>query len=129
MVFALLPGRPLLVAAPVLVLGALACSTPPAAAGGNVAAGKSIFMSNCAVCHKPDASGGVVLGDAKSADLQSPELEKQYKENDDLLRRAILFGKDEDGEELDKIMPRWNGKLTAAQVDDVLAYLKTVRKH
>lgn len=104
---------------------ALAAST---ASPADPALGKQLFRSHCAVCHKADASGGVKLGDATSADLQAPELESQYKETDALILRAMLDGKDEDGEDLDKIMPRWRGKITDAQANDILAYLKTVTK-
>lgn len=111
-----------------LALGALALSAAPAFAAGSAAAGKTIFLKDCAVCHKADASGGIKLGDAKSADLRAPELETVYHENDASLAAAILNGKDEDGEDLDKIMPRWKGKLTDTQVADIIAFLKTEMK-
>ena len=80
------------------------------------------------VCHKTDGSGGVHFGATESADLRAPELESRYKETDALLVGAIMDGKDEDGEDLAKIMPRWRGKLTEAQVTDVIAFLKTEMK-
>lgn len=117
-----------------LASGALALMAGAAFAAGTPGTadpvmGQQLFRSHCAVCHKADASGGVKLGDATSADLQAPELESQYKETDALILRAMLDGKDEDGEDLAKVMPRWRGKITDAQAADILAYLKTVTAH
>lgn len=106
-------------------LGMLALSATVAFADGDAVAGKKLFLSHCSVCHKADASGGIKLGDTKSANLDSPGLEDQYHKDDTLIRRAILDGKDEEGGDLDKIMPRWNGKITDVQVADIIAFLKT----
>lgn len=115
---------------PLIAAGAMALSTSSALASGNAATGKRLFLGHCAVCHKRDASGGVSLGDTKSADLQSPGLENQYHHDDKLMERAIMDGIDEEGGPLDTIMPRWGkvaNKLSLAQVDDIIAYLKTVK--
>lgn len=117
-----------------VILGGLALSASTAFAAsttvtGNAHVGHHVFLTHCVVCHKADASGGVKLGDVESADLQSPGLEKQYHQNDTLIKRAILHGKDEEGGDLDKIMPRWAGKLTDQQVNDVIAWLHTVKTH
>ncbi len=111
-----------------LAVAALTLSSSVASAAGDVAAGAAIFKSHCVVCHKADASGGIHFGATESADLRAPELEKQYKETDALIMRAMLDGKDEDGEDLAKIMPRWRGRLTDAQAANVIAFLKTEMK-
>jgi mono/diheme cytochrome c family protein len=112
---------------PLLAFGALALSASAALANAHVDLGKKLFESHCAVCHKRDASGGISLGDTKSADLQSPGLEKMYHNNDKLIRRAIEHGIDEEGDKLDAIMPRWSGRLTDSQVTDIIAFLHTVK--
>lgn len=112
-----------------MVLGLAVGATPMAAfAGGDAGSGHMLFMMHCAACHRADASGGVKLGDTTSADLRAPELETMYHENDELLTRAIMDGIDEDGATLDSVMPRWKGRLSQAQVDDIIAYLRTVMK-
>lgn len=118
---------------PLVVAGALALSAGAALASstsvtGDAAAGQKLFLKNCAVCHKKDASGGIKLGDTTSADLQSPGLEDQYHKDDALIRRAILQGLDEEGGQLDSVMPRWGKKgLKESQVNDIIAYLHTVK--
>ncbi len=110
----------------VVLMAALAGTMAQAAP--NAEAGHKLFEMKCAVCHKADASGGMKLGKEVSADLQSPDLETAYHNDDAMIARAILDGKDEEGGDLAKIMPRWKGRLTPAQVDDLIAYLKTTGK-
>ena len=96
------------------------------APSAQVARGKLLFEKNCVVCHKTDGSGGVQLGDVKSADLDPPGLENQYHHDNKLLERAILDGKDEEGGDLESVMPRWRGRLTPGRVADIIAYVKTL---
>ncbi len=114
------------IAMPLLFVGALALSAGFAAAGGDAAIGQKLFKKNCVVCHKADASGGIKLGSETSADLEAPGLEKTYHNNDEMIVNAILYGKDEEGEDLAKVMPRWAKRgMTKAQAYDIVAYLHT----
>jgi mono/diheme cytochrome c family protein len=103
---------------------------PPAPAGApsaaDTAAGQQLYSQYCGACHGPDAKGGVKLGDATSADLRWQTLGPTYRNDPALVQRAILQGQDQDGKGLDDVMPRWQGKLTAAQVQDLVAYLQTL---
>jgi mono/diheme cytochrome c family protein len=101
---------------------------PWADPSGNAATGQKLFEANCSVCHKSNGKGGVKLGDATSADLDSPALEARYHQDDKLMSRAILDGIDEEGQQLDKTMPRWRGQLTPQQADDLVAYMKTLHE-
>ncbi len=87
------------------------------------AAGKTLFLQNCASCHGESGAGGIHFGSAVSADLRAPELEKTYGGKDALILRAILTAKDQNGEPLDPPMPAWAGRLSTAQATDILAYL------
>lgn len=101
-------------------------ATSGLASAADVATGKALYMSHCAACHRPDASGGLKFGKAVSADLRSPGLENTYSHSDALILRAILEGKDEEGGSLDAPMPHWKGQITAQQASDILDYLKTL---
>lgn len=107
------------------VAGFLLAAGGPAHAA-DVATGKALYASHCAVCHKADGSGGLKFGKAVSADLRSPGLENTYHRSDALILRAMLEGKDEDGGPLDAPMPHWKGQITKQQASDILDYLKTL---
>jgi mono/diheme cytochrome c family protein len=88
--------------------------------------GQELFETNCVACHGPDGAGGLKIGTATSADLRSPHLETLYNNSDDLISRAVLQGKDQQGEDLDPTMPHWQGKLSQQQVSQIISYLKTL---
>lgn len=90
--------------------------------------GQAVFQQNCASCHNADASGGKQIGTATSPDLRWNKIGpagSTFRGDESLIARAILSGKDETGGDLDPAMPRWQGKLTDAQVTDIIAFLKT----
>lgn len=96
------------------------------AMSASAASGQALFQQSCAACHGADAKGGVKLGDATAADLRWQTLGPTYHNDPALVTRAITQGLDQDGQALDDVMPRWQGKLTAAQVQDIVAYLQTL---
>lgn len=97
------------------------------AQAASVATGRTLFQSHCAVCHGTNGAGGKHIGSAVSADLQAPGLEKTYHHKTKLIVRAILDGKDQNGQKLNAVMPRWKGQLSKAQARDIVAYLKTLK--
>lgn len=96
------------------------------ASPAQIATGKKLFQSDCAVCHKASGAGGVHFGDTVSADLQAPGLEKLYRHDDALIVRAILTAHDQNDQPLDMPMPAWKGRLTHEQAEDIVAYLHTL---
>lgn len=81
-------------------------------------AGKNIFASKCSICHGPDGSGKTSMGKALNiADLHSAPVQKM---SDADLKNVITNGKNK--------MPAFKGKLTDAQMGDVLAYIRTLGK-
>ena len=125
----LLAGLVGAVLALVMALVALAApSAAPAGAplGADAAAGQQLYGQYCGACHGPDAKGGVKLGDATSADIRWQAIGPLYHNDPTLVTRAITQGLDQDGQQLDDVMPRWGTRLTAAQVQDLVAYLQTL---
>ena len=81
-------------------------------------AGKTIFASKCSICHGPDGAGKTAIGkNLKIRDLHSPDAQKQ---SDADLGEIILNGKNK--------MPAFKGKVTEAQVNDLVAYIRTLGK-
>ncbi len=100
--------------------------TPALAHQGDVTSGNALYKQDCSSCHLASGAGGVHFGQAVSADLRAPGLEKTYHHSTKLLMRAILHARDQSDQPLDRPMPAWQGQLSQAQVLNIIAYLKTL---
>lgn len=109
-----------------LLVFSLVLAVPAMAQQPSANSGKPLFEASCSGCHLATGAGGVHFGNVVSADLRAPGLEARYHNNDSLLLRAILHGKDQDGQPLHSPMPVWAGRLSNAQAEDIIAYLKTL---
>jgi mono/diheme cytochrome c family protein len=88
--------------------------------GSDARNGKSLFEEHCVLCHGSGGKGdGLEIAGANVADLSSPET--QRKLNVDLLR-TIHDGRP------GKVMPSWKSRLSDKQVQDLLAYIRTLRQ-
>ena len=93
-----------------------------------------LFPANrvtCANCHGRDGRGSRE-GGAVASDIRNATLSKPYSTTtesgrtrspytDELLKRAIVEGKDSNGHVLDFAMPRW--KMSDSDLEDLIAYL------
>ena len=78
--------------------------------------GESVFYQRCSLCHLPRIrKGGTTPGPAPSL---SGVLKGAAPEREARAREYILKGSDR--------MPGWQYALKPAQIDDVIAYLKTL---
>ncbi|HVA32567.1 MAG TPA: c-type cytochrome [Candidatus Baltobacteraceae bacterium] len=139
------------VAAVVLLATIVGCNSStrspsprPTFPGATIANGKSIFQTGkdsggvqiaahppalkprCAACHGAAGSGGVHLpGGAVSADLRHKALvtDQRPPYTLALLERAISTGVDNQGQRLNRVMPRW--KLSKRDLHDVAEYVLT----
>ena len=80
--------------------------------------GEAAYKAKCAMCHGADGSGNTPVG--KSMKLRSLKSAEDVKETD-----AELFKQTKDG--VGK-MQGYAGKLTDAQIQDVVAYIRTLQK-
>jgi cytochrome c6 len=104
-------GRSLLFVAVAAVL--LAAS---ARAQGDAGA---LFKAKCAACHADDGSGSVPRGKQLGAkDLRSDDVQKQ---TDAQLNSSITDG-------MGKKMPAYKGKLTDAQITQLVGYIRDLAK-
>lgn len=97
-----------------VVLGLLSLSTTARAQSD----GAALFKAKCAPCHGADGKGQTPMGKAvKARDLGSEEVQK---ESDAQLTEIVNNGKGK--------MPGYKGKLTDAQIKDLVAFVRTLKK-
>jgi cytochrome c6 len=100
------------------VLGIFLVLSAAMAAAQGAGAGKAIFASKCALCHGPDGKGNTSIGKSlKIADLHSDVVQKM---SDADLKTVVTNGKNK--------MPPFKGKLTDAQMDQVISYIRELGK-
>ncbi len=79
--------------------------------------GADTFKSKCATCHGADGKGNTGMGKAlKLRDLSSADVQKQ---SDADLVNIVTNGKEK--------MPKYDGKLTKEQINDVVKYVRTLK--
>ena len=80
--------------------------------------GADTYKTKCAMCHGPDGSAATPMGKMmKIPSFKSPEV---VKASDASLVAVTKSGKGK--------MPAYNGKLTDAQVREVVSYIRTIEK-
>jgi cytochrome c6 len=100
----------------VALVGAIAIST--AAVSQAQDSGAATYKAKCASCHGADGSGNTPAGKSmKAIPFKSPEI---VNASDDDLFADTKNGKGK--------MPKYSGKLTDAQIKDVVAYIRTLQK-
>ena len=90
-------------------------------------AGRKLYLDDCASCHGNDGSGGRLVGAAVSSDLRAQKLGEAYGFNMALVRRAILDGKNPNGDDLDPAMPRFRGKLSESDATNIIVFMQSLR--
>jgi mono/diheme cytochrome c family protein len=95
-----------------LLLAALA--TVPALAQD----GGALYKTKCAMCHGVDGTGNTPVG--KSMKVRSFKSDEDVKASDDTLIKQTKEGVGK--------MPAYAGKLTDAQIQDVVTYIRTLQK-
>lgn len=93
-------------------------AAPSAFAGGGGSDGTAIYKAKCAMCHGADGAGQTPMGkNMKLRALGSAEVQKQ---TDAELVKWIADGKGK--------MPGYKGKLTPADIDALVAFIRTLKK-
>ena len=107
--------RAVLAVAAALILAVLFAPAAPAA---TASAGAAVYKDKCIGCHGADGSADTPLGKVlKVQDLRRPEVQALP---DAQLVAVITNGKGK--------MPAQKGRLTAAQIDQVVAYVRSLTK-
>ncbi len=106
----------------VVVAAFLAWSTAAVAAPGDPVKGKAVYEKSCLACHGPQGKGDGPTGKVlvpPAADFTSAASKKKSD--------ADLLGIIENGKP-PTAMVAWKGQLSGQDIQNVLAYVKTLRK-
>ncbi|HXW57795.1 MAG TPA: cytochrome c [Candidatus Cybelea sp.] len=80
--------------------------------------GAALYKTKCAACHGPDGKGDTSMGKVlKVRDLGSADVQSQ---SDAQLTEVIDNGKGK--------MPGYKGKLTDAQIKELVSYIRSLKK-
>lgn len=90
-------------------------ATPPPE---TMAAGKKLYLSNCAVCHKDNGTGGKVEVLGKKLNPDDLTSEKIKAMSDDKIYGYIYKGIEDEG------MPSFKDDLTEAEIREVVRYVR-----
>ena len=100
------------------VLLAATALSMPAAARADAAAGAQLYKDKCVGCHGADGSGSTPMGKAlKVQDIRKPEIQAK---KDAELAASITNGKGK--------MPPQKGNLSAAQIGEIVTYIRSLAK-
>lgn len=92
------------------------------AAEGDAAKGKSIYQSKCVTCHGPEGKGDGPIGKAlkpPAGDFSSAEAKKKSPEEwQTIIEKGVPKTS----------MAAWGKQLSETEIQDVLAYVLTLRK-
>ena len=98
---------------PLVLALLLTCGISVPALAGDSQAGGVLFQEKCAVCHGPD-------GHAKLPGAPSFANGERMEKPDDLLKQTVQNGKN--------AMPPFKTMLSEAQIGDLLAFVRTLKK-
>jgi cytochrome c6 len=83
------------------------------------AAAKANYTKNCEPCHGPNAEGGPVKVDNKTIKVPSLTSDHAIKHTDDQITKMITNG--------EEAMPAFKDKMTAAEIADMVKYVRKVQ--
>ena len=105
-----------------LLLGLVGLHLRAVEASGDAGKGKALYDKHCLVCHGPQGKGDGPAGRTlkpPAADFTSPSSMKKSE--------AELMQVVENGKSGTAMVP-WKGQLSAAELNDLMSYVMTLRK-
>jgi mono/diheme cytochrome c family protein len=96
--------------------------TPAHAAGGDARKGKIVYEKSCVLCHGPQGRGDGPVGKTVNPPAADFTSAASMKKTDAELLATIENGRPPTA------MVGWKGQLSEAEIQDVLAYVKSLRQ-
>ena len=94
----------------------------PAATVDELASGKSVYETNCVLCHRSDGTGGRVSIEGKNLNVENLTAAKFENASDEKLISYIMNGVEDEG------MPAFEGKLSEGEMRDVVKHIRLLQK-
>ena len=102
---------------PVIFISAMLFCIVPFAAAADAAAGKEVYAKKCASCHGAEGEGNEKIAQLMKVEIKNLGAKEIQAKSDAELKKAVMEG-------VGKMKPPKD--VTAKNVDDVLAYLRTL---
>jgi len=102
---------------------AATASPTPGGTGDQLTASRELYKTNCAECHKETGKGGEAVVDGKKLNAKDLTGDKMAKRSDAKLYDDIAEGSPDDG------MPAFKDKLSEAQINDIVKYIRIELQH
>jgi mono/diheme cytochrome c family protein len=99
-------------------LNSTPAAAPTATPSDALAASRDLYKTNCAKCHQDSGKGGKTVVDGKNINPKDLTGDKMKKRDDEKLFDDIAEGSPDDG------MPAFKGKLSDAQINEVIRYIR-----
>ena len=93
-------------------------ATPVETPFDELAVGRSAYNQSCAACHKEDGTGGKMMIEGKSLNVEDLTSDKIKKFSDDKITGYIFNGVEDEG------MPAFKDKLSEAQIREIVDYVR-----
>lgn len=110
-----------------------ACGGNGSSSTGSVSEGQTLAQNNCRSCHDPGdnsysgTTASIVDGGAVFAPNLTPDNDTGVGGwSDAQLFNAIKKGVDDQGQTLCAIMPRWGSTMSDGEINDIIAFLRTL---
>lgn len=103
----------------VLTVATIALGLSVACMGAGAGEGKNLFDKSCKTCHGPDGQGNPAIAKMMKVEFKPLSSAEVQSQSDAQLKGIITKGKG-------KMKPV--ASLSAAQADDVIAYVRTLKK-
>lgn len=93
----------------------------PAATIDELASGKSVFETNCILCHRSNGTGGRVSIEGKTLNVGNLTAAKVEGFSDERIIGYVMNGIEDAG------MPAFKGKLSEGELRDVVKYIRLLQ--
>ena len=95
----------------------------PAATIDELGSGKTVYETNCMICHKSDGTGGKVSIEGRNLNVDNLTSNKIKGFSDEKIIGYVMNGVEDEG------MPAFKGKISEGEMRDLVKYIRSELQH